>query len=105
MKVVSLLVIIRAYAGIAQLVEHLIRNEGVAGSNPVSGTINKKPANAGRIIPTKFFRNFAGQKKPANAGFFYLCFLSNSFKRCFPRSRHFTYVLSGFSANSLTRAL
>ncbi len=33
---------IRAYAGIAQLVEHLIRNEGVAGSSPVSGTINKK---------------------------------------------------------------
>ena len=25
-------------AGIAQLVEHLIRNEGVAGSSPVSGT-------------------------------------------------------------------
>ena len=39
--------IIRAYAGIAQLVEHLIRNEGVAGSNPVSGTINKIPAFAG----------------------------------------------------------
>ena len=29
---------ITACAGIAQLVEHLIRNEGVAGSNPVSGT-------------------------------------------------------------------
>lgn len=35
-------VMIRACAGIAQLVEHLIRNEGVAGSSPVSGTMNKK---------------------------------------------------------------
>lgn len=58
-------VIIPAYAGIAQLVEHLIRNEGVAGSSPVSGTTNKEPA---------------------FTGFFYLCFLSNSFKRCFPSS-------------------
>ena len=43
-------VIIRAYAGIAQLVEHLIRNEGVAGSSPVSGTTNKKPVFAGFFI-------------------------------------------------------
>ena len=27
-----------AHAGLAQLVEHFIRNEGVAGSNPVAGT-------------------------------------------------------------------
>ena len=26
-------------AGIAQLVEHLIRNEGVVGSSPITGTI------------------------------------------------------------------
>ena len=38
-------------AGIAQLVEHLIRNEGVVGSSPITGTINKKtPANAGVLI-------------------------------------------------------
>ena len=30
------------YAGVAQLVEHLIRNEGVVGSSPVTGTRNKK---------------------------------------------------------------
>ena len=27
------------FAAIAQLVEHVIRNDGVAGSNPVNGTI------------------------------------------------------------------
>ena len=26
-------------AGVAQLVEHLIRNEGVVGSSPITGTI------------------------------------------------------------------
>lgn len=31
-----------AHAGLAQLVEHLIRNEGVVGSSPITGTINKK---------------------------------------------------------------
>ncbi len=30
-------------AGIAQLVEHLIRNEGVVGSSPITGTRNKNP--------------------------------------------------------------
>jgi hypothetical protein len=30
----------RASAALAQLVEHLIRNEGVTGSSPVSGTIH-----------------------------------------------------------------
>ena len=30
------------YAGVAQLVEHLIRNEGVVGSSPITGTRNKK---------------------------------------------------------------
>ena len=44
-------------AGLAQLVEHLIRNEGVVGSSPITGT-------------TKFIK-----KKPANAGVFYI-FLS-----------------------------
>ena len=28
----------RAHAGLAQLVEHLICNQGVAGSNPAAGT-------------------------------------------------------------------
>ena len=28
-------------AGVAQLVEHLIRNEGVVGSSPVTGTMDK----------------------------------------------------------------
>ena len=32
-------------AGIAQLVEHLIRNEGVVGSSPITGTRNKKSPN------------------------------------------------------------
>ena len=27
-----------SHAGIAQLVEHVIRNDGVVGSNPISGT-------------------------------------------------------------------
>jgi hypothetical protein len=27
------------YAALAQLVEHIIRNDGVVGSNPISGTI------------------------------------------------------------------
>ena len=30
------------YAGVAQLVEHLIRNEGVVGSSPITVTRNKK---------------------------------------------------------------
>ena len=29
------------YAGLAQLVEHLIRNEGVVGSSTITGTRNK----------------------------------------------------------------
>ena len=43
-------------AGIAQLVEHLIRNEGVVGSSPITGTIKiiKTPANAGIFI--SFYR-------------------------------------------------
>ena len=28
------------HAGVAQLVEHLIRNEGVVGSSPITGTTN-----------------------------------------------------------------
>ncbi len=32
-----------AVAGIAQLVEHLIRNEGVVGSSPITGTRIEKP--------------------------------------------------------------
>ena len=37
-------------AALAQLVEHLIRNEGVTGSSPVSGTIpsSRKSAGDGR---------------------------------------------------------
>ena len=31
---------IAANAGLAQLVEHLIRNEGVVGSSPITGTID-----------------------------------------------------------------
>ncbi len=30
-------------AGVAQLVEHLIRNEGVVGSSPITGTIYLNP--------------------------------------------------------------
>ena len=38
-----------SFAGLAQLVEHLIRNEGVVGSSPITGTIKfiKTPVNAG----------------------------------------------------------
>lgn len=32
----------RCVAGVAQLVEHLIRNEGVVGSSPITGTRIKK---------------------------------------------------------------
>ena len=38
------------YAGVAQLVEHLIRNEGVVGSSPVTGTRNKINMNNTAII-------------------------------------------------------
>ena len=34
-----------AYAGLAQLVEHLIRNEGVVGSSPITGTRNTNGKN------------------------------------------------------------
>ena len=34
--------ILRAGAGVAQLVEHRIRNAGVGGSNPLPGTNTKK---------------------------------------------------------------
>ena len=37
-------------AGIAQLVEHLIRNEGVVGSSPVTGTSIKKIPSRGFFI-------------------------------------------------------
>src|SRR6056297_2054156 len=35
---------INRYAGLAQLVEHLICNQGVGGSNPSAGTIQKAEA-------------------------------------------------------------
>ena len=50
------------YAGIAQLVEHLIRNEGVVGSSPITGTRNKKSPNGDffydNLCITKPLRNF-----------------------------------------------
>lgn len=68
MKNAILLIIIRAYAGIAQLVEHLIRNEGVAGSNPVSGTtLRVFNAMCGRPPKQK---DLFYIKKPAFAGIF-----------------------------------
>ena len=39
-------------AGIAQLVEHLICNQGVTGSNPVSGTIPPQPRHCGNDCKT-----------------------------------------------------
>lgn len=33
-------IVLNPFAALAQLVEHLIRNERVAGSNPASGSIN-----------------------------------------------------------------
>ena len=44
------------YAGIAQLVEHLIRNEGVVGSSPISGTI--------KIHQTKDFQIYCVSATP-----------------------------------------
>ena len=41
---------IRHRAALAQLVEHRIRNAGVTGSSPVSGTILQKRGRAGRIL-------------------------------------------------------
>lgn len=41
------------YAGVAQLVEHLIRNEGVVGSSPITGTRNKKTMKQTTIIIIK----------------------------------------------------
>ena len=38
-KKVKIYTKIVANAGLAQLVEHLIRNEGVVGSSPITGTI------------------------------------------------------------------
>jgi hypothetical protein len=40
-------------AGLAQQVEHLIRNEGVIGSNPVTGTIL-----IGWLPPQRFMRAY-----------------------------------------------
>ncbi len=37
-KQIKIYIKISAYAGLAQLVEHLIRNEGVVGSSPITGT-------------------------------------------------------------------
>ena len=50
-------------AGVAQLVEHLIRNEGVVGSSPITGTmfINARAA---------FFYCDTHKKTPAFAGVF-----------------------------------
>ena len=43
-KFIETYIKICAYAGLAQLVEHLIRNEGVVGSSPITGTRQiKKP--------------------------------------------------------------
>ena len=45
-------------AGIAQLVEHLIRNEGVVGSSPITGTRNKKIPDWGFfILSFAFYQN------------------------------------------------
>jgi hypothetical protein len=45
--------ILRAAAGLAQLVEHIIRNDGVRSSNLLSGTILKPcVAAAERILKT-----------------------------------------------------
>ena len=44
-------IIMRCVAGVAQLVEHLIRNEGVVGSSPITGTRIKKNA----VLSALFF--------------------------------------------------
>lgn len=51
---VGLCIITPTYAGIAQLVEHLIRNEGVASSSLVSGTTKKLLAHT-KCVGLKFF--------------------------------------------------
>jgi hypothetical protein len=46
----------KSQAAVAQLVEHVIRNDGVVGSSPISGTIllfeDKKPPNTlkGKVV-------------------------------------------------------
>ena len=47
-----------AHAGVAQLVEHLIRNEGVAGSSPVTGTRNKSIPKWGFFIFYKISQHY-----------------------------------------------
>ena len=56
-------------AAIAQLVEHVIRNDGVGGSNPSCGTIFKKPfrANSGKVSAAPGAQHFAARGEHAAA--------------------------------------
>ena len=47
-----------AIAALAQLVEHFIRNEGVVGSNPISGTIFSIKINTLQKPKAKVFASF-----------------------------------------------
>jgi hypothetical protein len=42
------------FAAIAQLVEHVIRNDGVTGSSPVCGTITQTPLYSRWTVPEKY---------------------------------------------------
>jgi hypothetical protein len=47
-------IVVNLKAGLAQLVEHLICNQGVRGSSPLAGTIRKPPANFEYCVKTGF---------------------------------------------------
>ena len=50
------------FAGLAQLVEHLICNQGVTGSSPVAGTIQIRADGAG--LNAKWRLGWTGQVRP-----------------------------------------
>ena len=48
-------IILSSFADVAQLVEHLIRNEGVTGSNPVVGSSSWIVGGLVRVVPEACF--------------------------------------------------
>ena len=75
MKNTILLGNIAPYAGIAQLVEHLIRNEGVAGSSPVSGTTRRQGCGwqATKQKDSFFIFRIFYDRNPLNLYIYYMC--------------------------------
>ena len=76
-KKVKIYIKIPAYAGLAQLVEHLIRNEGVVGSSPITGTteFHRSKARAENRVSRRSTTNFKKIISNFKNGEGGLCFL------------------------------